>query len=329
MNAPSRDIEILLVEDNPADVQLTIEALKDAKLNNHLSVAEDGVEATAFLRREGKYANAPRPDLILLDLNMPRKNGREVLKDIKSDEDLKTIPVVILTTSEAEQDIVKSYRLNANCYVTKPVDFFQFMKVVKAIEDFWMCIVKLPPRPEWAPSPSTDGALTHNGSEAAPPLAHVHPAMPVLIQELLAPTCIDLSVQGKTDTEVITNVSSLLQGKRGVRNFESLRKDILTRERLSPTAIGSGLAIPHARTDHVDHIVMSVGRLDQPVIFDSQETWLVFVIGIPRSLPGKFLSLIGAFGRLAHDQIILEALKAAATPKEFIAAFAKKTAPRA
>jgi len=148
MNAPSRDIEILLVEDNPADVQLTIEALKDAKLNNHLSVAEDGVEATAFLRREGKYANAPRPDLILLDLNMPRKNGREVLKDIKSDEDLKTIPVVILTTSEAEQDIVKSYRLNANCYVTKPVDFFQFMKVVKAIEDFWMCIVKLPPRPE-------------------------------------------------------------------------------------------------------------------------------------------------------------------------------------
>ena len=153
--------------------------------------------------------------------------------------------------------------------------------------------------------------------------------MPVLIQELLAPTCIDLSVQGKTDTEVITNVSSLLQGKRGVRNFESLRKDILTRERLSPTAIGSGLAIPHARTDHVDHIVMSVGRLDQPVIFDSQETWLVFVIGIPRSLPGKFLSLIGAFGRLAHDQIILEALKAAATPKEFIAAFAKKTAPRA
>ena len=148
MNESLRDIEILLVEDNPADVQLTIEALKDAKLNNHLSVAEDGVEATAFLRREGKYANAPRPDLILLDLNMPRKNGREVLKDIKSDENLKTIPVVILTTSEAEQDIIKSYRLNANCYVTKPVDFFQFMKVVKAIEDFWMCIVKLPPRPE-------------------------------------------------------------------------------------------------------------------------------------------------------------------------------------
>jgi len=148
MSAPLRDIEILLVEDNPADVQLTIEALKDAKLNNHLSVAEDGVEAMAFLRKEGKYANAPRPDLVLLDLNMPRKNGREVLKDIKSDEDLKTIPVVILTTSEAEQDIIKSYRLNANCYVTKPVDFFQFMKVVKAIEDFWMCIVKLPPRPE-------------------------------------------------------------------------------------------------------------------------------------------------------------------------------------
>jgi CheY-like chemotaxis protein len=141
-----RDIEILLVEDNPADVQLTIEALKDAKLNNHLSVAEDGVEAMAFLRKEGKYAAAPRPDLILLDLNMPRRNGREVLQDIKSDNSLKTIPVVILTTSEAEQDILKSYKLNANCYVTKPVDFYQFMKVVKAIEEFWMCIVKLPPK---------------------------------------------------------------------------------------------------------------------------------------------------------------------------------------
>ena len=147
MKEPSRAIEILLVEDNPADVQLTIEALKDAKLNNHLSFAEDGVEAMAFLRKEGKYAGAPRPDLVLLDLNMPRKNGREVLQDIKSDENLKTIPVVILTSSEAEQDILKSYMLNANCYVTKPVDFLQFVKVVKAIEDFWMCIVKLPPNP--------------------------------------------------------------------------------------------------------------------------------------------------------------------------------------
>ena len=145
-NEGSRDIEILLVEDNPADVQLTIEALKDAKLKNHLSVARDGVEAMAFLRRQGEFANAPRPDLILLDLNMPRKNGREVLQDVKSDDSLKIIPVVILTTSEAEQDIIKSYRLSANCYVTKPVDFFQFMKVVKAIEDFWMCIVKLPPK---------------------------------------------------------------------------------------------------------------------------------------------------------------------------------------
>lgn len=146
MNACFRDIEILLVEDNPADVQLTIEALKDAKVQNHLSVAEDGVQAMEFLRREGKFADAPRPDLILLDLNMPRKNGREVLNEIKLDENLKTIPVVVLTTSEAEQDIIKSYRLNANCYVTKPVDFFQFMKVIKAIEDFWLCIVQLPPR---------------------------------------------------------------------------------------------------------------------------------------------------------------------------------------
>lgn len=145
MNACFRDIEILLVEDNPADVQLTIEALKDAKVQNHLSVAEDGVQAMEFLRREGKFADAPRPDLILLDLNMPRKNGREVLNEIKLDETLKTIPVVVLTTSEAEQDIIKSYRLNANCYVTKPVDFFQFMKVIKAIEDFWLCIVQLPP----------------------------------------------------------------------------------------------------------------------------------------------------------------------------------------
>ena len=146
MNGSSLEIEILLVDDNPADVRLTIEALKKAKLNNHLSIAEDGVEAMAFLRREGPYQGAPRPDLVLLDLNMPRKNGREVLEEVKSDEDLKTIPVVVLTCSDAEQDVLKSYRLNANCYVTKPVDFFQFMKVVKVIEDFWMCIVRLPPK---------------------------------------------------------------------------------------------------------------------------------------------------------------------------------------
>ncbi|MGO9572618.1 MAG: response regulator [Desulfomonilaceae bacterium] len=138
-------IEILLVEDNPGDVRLTREALKDGKIVNNLHVAEDGVDALAFLRREGKYHNAVRPELILLDLNLPKKDGREVLAEIKADNDLKRIPVVILTSSAAEQDIVKSYNLHANCYVTKPVDLDQFINVVKSIEHFWLSVVKLPP----------------------------------------------------------------------------------------------------------------------------------------------------------------------------------------
>jgi CheY-like chemotaxis protein len=141
-----KPIEILLVEDNPGDVRLTVEALKDGKVLNHLSVAMDGVEALAFLRRApaGQYADAPRPDLVLLDLNLPKKDGREVLAEIKADPDLRLIPVVILTSSKAEEDIAKSYSLYANCYVTKPVDLEQFVKVVKSIEDFWLTIVKLP-----------------------------------------------------------------------------------------------------------------------------------------------------------------------------------------
>jgi len=139
-----RAIEILLVEDNPGDVRLTMEALKEGKLLNNLSVVGDGVEALAFLRREGKFADSVRSDLILLDLNLPKRNGLEVLADIKADEDLRRTPVVILTTSQAEQDIVKSYNLYANCYVSKPVDLEQFMTVVKSIEDFWLTIVKLP-----------------------------------------------------------------------------------------------------------------------------------------------------------------------------------------
>jgi len=140
-----KPIEILLVEDNPADVRLTQEALKEEKLHNNLSVVNDGVEALAFLRREGEYANVVRPDLILLDLNLPRKDGREVLKEIKNDPDLKAIPVVVLTISEAEKDILISYNLHANCYITKPLDLNQFSKVVKSIQDFWLTIVKLPP----------------------------------------------------------------------------------------------------------------------------------------------------------------------------------------
>lgn len=140
-------IEILLVEDSPADVRLTREALKEEKLHNNLSVVNDGVEAMAFLRREGKYAKAMRPDLILLDLNLPKKDGQEVLREIKNDEDLKVIPVVILTVSKAEEDMLKSYKLHANCYITKPIDLNQFTKVVKAIQDFWLTIVKLPPNP--------------------------------------------------------------------------------------------------------------------------------------------------------------------------------------
>ena len=137
-------IEILLVEDSPADVDLTREALEDAKVRNNLHVASDGVEALAFLRREGRYADAPHPDLILLDLNLPKKDGREVLAEIKADPLLRRIPVVVLTTSEAEQDILQSYDLHANCYVTKPVDLDAFMHVVRSIEDFWLAIVRLP-----------------------------------------------------------------------------------------------------------------------------------------------------------------------------------------
>jgi CheY-like chemotaxis protein len=140
----SRPVEILLVEDNPGDVRLTREALKEGKVHNHLHVAPDGVEALAFLNREGPYAHAVRPDLILLDLNLPRKGGREVLEVIKSDASLRHIPVVILTSSQAEQDIARAYDLHANCYITKPVDLDQFITVVKSIEDFWFTVVKLP-----------------------------------------------------------------------------------------------------------------------------------------------------------------------------------------
>jgi CheY-like chemotaxis protein len=139
-----RPAEFLLVEDNPGDVRLTREALKECKLRNNLSVVMDGVEALAFLRREGEHANAPRPDVILLDLNLPKKGGREVLAEIKADPALKRIPVVVITSSEAEQDIVASYNLHVNCYVTKPVDFDQFIKVVRSIGTFWLSIVKLP-----------------------------------------------------------------------------------------------------------------------------------------------------------------------------------------
>jgi CheY-like chemotaxis protein len=139
-----RPAEILLVEDNLGDIRLTEEVLRESKVSNRLSVARDGVEALAFLRREGTFADAPQPDLILLDLNLPKKDGREVLAEIKADQWLRQIPVVILTTSKAEEDVLKSYRLHANCYITKPVDFEQFFNVVRSIEDFWLCVVKLP-----------------------------------------------------------------------------------------------------------------------------------------------------------------------------------------
>ena len=139
-----RPIETLLVEDNEGDVRLIIEALRESKVCNHLDVVKDGIEAMSFLRREGAYTDVSRPDLILLDLNLPRKDGREVLAEIKADEDLRRIPVVILTTSEAEEDVLKAYNLYANCYITKPVDLNQFLKVVRSIEDFWLSIVKLP-----------------------------------------------------------------------------------------------------------------------------------------------------------------------------------------
>jgi CheY-like chemotaxis protein len=143
-----RPVEILLVEDNPGDVRLTIEALKEGKVNNNLHITSDGVEALAYLRKEEPFVEAVRPDLILLDLNLPKMDGRELLEIIKGDEDLRRIPVVILTTSGAEEDILKTYNLHANCYITKPVNLDQFIKVVNSIEDFWMTIVKLPPNEE-------------------------------------------------------------------------------------------------------------------------------------------------------------------------------------
>jgi chemotaxis family two-component system response regulator Rcp1 len=140
----TRPIEILLVEDSAADVRLTKEALKEAKVRNVLNVVDDGVKAMEYLQQKGNYADATRPDLILLDLNLPRKGGREVLEEIKIDPNLKRIPVVILTVSRAEEDVLHSYNLHANCYITKPVDFPKFMDVIKSIEDFWLTIVKLP-----------------------------------------------------------------------------------------------------------------------------------------------------------------------------------------
>lgn len=139
-------IEILLVEDDPGDIRLTKEALKESKLRNNLHVVEDGVEAMEFLHQKGRFKDAPRPDIILLDLNLPRKDGREVLEEVKEDENLRRIPVVVLTTSEADEDILTSYNLHANCYITKPVDMNQFVQIVKTIEGFWFSIVKLPPQ---------------------------------------------------------------------------------------------------------------------------------------------------------------------------------------
>ena len=140
----SRAILILLVEDNPGDVRLTREILADSKVRNQLIVAGNGEEAMAILRREGLYRESPRPDVVLLDLNLPGKDGRDVLAEIKADPELATIPVVILTSSAADEDVLKSYNLQANCYVTKPIDLHEFVKVVKSVEDFWLEIVKLP-----------------------------------------------------------------------------------------------------------------------------------------------------------------------------------------
>ena len=140
-----KTVEILLIEDNPGDVRLTIEALKESKIINNLNVVYDGIEALSYLQKEGIYKDKPRPDLIILDLNLPKKDGREVLGEIKSEDSLKQIPIVILTTSEAEEDIIKSYELHANCYITKPVNMEQFIKVVKSVGDFWFSIVMLPP----------------------------------------------------------------------------------------------------------------------------------------------------------------------------------------
>lgn len=145
MMITAEPIEILLVEDNPGDARLTREALKDSKMRNNLSVVEDGVEAMLFLRHANGYSEVPRPDIILLDLNLPRKSGREVLQEIKGDPELRRIPVVVLTTSDDERDIVATYNLHANCYITKPVDMARFMQIVRNIENFWFTIVELPP----------------------------------------------------------------------------------------------------------------------------------------------------------------------------------------
>lgn len=140
-----KPIDILLVEDNPGDARLATEALKESKLKNQIYIARDGIEAMDFLRQKNQFSTAPRPDLILLDLNLPRMDGRQVLAEIKSDDELKRIPVVILTISKDEEDVLRSYNLHANCFITKPIDLEQFMKVVRSIEDFWLTIVKLPP----------------------------------------------------------------------------------------------------------------------------------------------------------------------------------------
>ncbi|GAB0058123.1 Response regulator rcp1 [Candidatus Magnetaquicoccaceae bacterium FCR-1] len=142
----AKPVEILLVEDSPGDVELTREALADSKLLNRLYVVEDGEEALDFLRRKGRFAHAVRPDVVLLDLNLPRRDGREVLEEIKGDPELKAIPVVVLTTSRADEDILRTYQLHANCYITKPVDLNQFFAVVKSVENFWFSVVKLPPK---------------------------------------------------------------------------------------------------------------------------------------------------------------------------------------
>ena len=145
-SGPARPVDILLVEDNPGDVRLIREALRDGKLLNQLSTVSDGQQAMAFLRKQGSYARASQPDLILLDLNLPRKDGREVLAELKADLNFRRIPVVIVTSSAAEEDILRSYDMHANCYVTKPVGLEKFIAVVKSIEDFWVTIVKLPPK---------------------------------------------------------------------------------------------------------------------------------------------------------------------------------------
>jgi CheY-like chemotaxis protein len=147
MGSPVPDsIDILIVEDNPGDARLIKEVLNDNKVYNSLYIVNDGVEAMNFLHNQGEYQNTPRPDIIILDLNLPKRDGREVLAEIKADEELRHIPVVIMTISQAEEDILKTYKLHANCYITKPIDLNEFIKVVKSIEDFWFSIVKLPPK---------------------------------------------------------------------------------------------------------------------------------------------------------------------------------------